>query len=221
MSSHAGIACGQLLAVCTAERRGWHWPTNKDARRLITASAVFGLGRVWPGDGDLNGDRIGKGSTCASTRLRVLLLMLCRCGALVAPCAAVALARLELDYDRTCTLPRLSVGGFLEMYHGTWVRRKAYFNMHVLYCYTAVLLVCRTVHKVHTAKQCRERTAEDHTCKSLRTHTAKLSINLRHPRTQPALKLHVSTHVCRGRRELPTLQKPLYLQARLRRVLVL
>jgi hypothetical protein len=26
---------------------------------LMTASAVFGLGRVWPGDGDLNGDRIG------------------------------------------------------------------------------------------------------------------------------------------------------------------
>lgn len=36
----------------------------------ITASAVFGLGRVWPGDGDINGDRIGKGSTCTSTRLR-------------------------------------------------------------------------------------------------------------------------------------------------------
>ena len=32
-SSSAGIACGQLLAVSTAERRGWYWPKNKDARR--------------------------------------------------------------------------------------------------------------------------------------------------------------------------------------------
>ena len=32
-SSCAGIVCDQLLVVCTAERRGWHWPANKDARR--------------------------------------------------------------------------------------------------------------------------------------------------------------------------------------------
>ena len=34
---------------------------------LITASAVFGLGRVWPGDGDINGDRIGKGNIYESS----------------------------------------------------------------------------------------------------------------------------------------------------------
>jgi hypothetical protein len=84
-SSRAGIACGQLRAVSTAERRGWYWPTNKDARRWPVCwlprwpkAYLYALSgrpwpRVWPGDGDLNGDRIGKGSTCASTRLRVLL----------------------------------------------------------------------------------------------------------------------------------------------------
>ena len=61
----------------------------------ITVSAVFGLGRVWPGDVDINGDRIGKGSTCTSSRLRS-----CRMLCLVARWSRLARrSHLGLDYD--------------------------------------------------------------------------------------------------------------------------
>ena len=153
-SSRAEIACGQLRAVCTAERRGWHWPTNKDARRwpvrwlprwpkaylyalsgssqvraldLITASAVFGLGLVWPG---WRSDREGKYMYEYSTeyRLRVLLrtaVPMWRVGRALPGGRAVG-TRLRL-----ARFARLWVGCFLD--HG-WLRRKAYFNMHSCVC---------------------------------------------------------------------------------------
>ena len=141
-SSRAGIACGQLRAVSTAERRGWHWPTNKDARRwpvcwlprwpqaylyalsggsqvsaldLITTSRPSSALAWYVAGGwrsQWRSDREGKYMCEYSTE-----------GLVADGCAGVArwsrLARRSrlLGWNSlatTCTLHRLSVGGFLD-----------------------------------------------------------------------------------------------------------
>jgi len=114
--------------------------------------------RVWPGDGDLNGDRIGKGSTCASTRLRVLLRMLCRCGAFGSRLSRRS--RLELDYDlHASSLVRC--GWVLG---SCWVHRKAYLSCTELRSNRPLcMLVCpNSLHPTAHSTRCRVKTPNAH-----------------------------------------------------------